>query len=78
MRKSLAQAKDFLIKYSYMWIEFLELNLRERRNSTRIVEAVAVDIAAEAVVTVCAELVVPRRRPSVRRGAQHAEAESLS
>ena len=69
MRKSLAQAKDFLIKYSYMWIEFLELNLRDGRNSKRIVEVAAVDIAAAAVVTVCAALAVPRRRPSARRDA---------
>ena len=66
MRKSLAQAKDFLIKYSYMWIEFLELNLRDGRNSIRIVEAEVVDKAVGAVVKVCAVLVVPRRRPSVR------------
>lgn len=68
MRKSLAQAKDFLIRYSYMWIEFLELNLRDGRNSNRIVEAgvVGVDTAAGAVVIVCAGLVAPRRRPSVR------------
>ena len=66
MRKSLAQAKDFLIKYSYMWIEFLELNLRERRNSNRIAEVVVADKAVVAVVIVCVALVVPRRRPSVR------------
>ena len=69
MRKSLAQAKDFLIKYSYMWIEFLELNLRDGRNSIRIAEAGGADSAAGAVVKVGVGLVVPRRRPSVRRGA---------
>ena len=65
MRKSLAQAKDFLIKYSYMWIEFLELNLRDGRNSTRIAEAGGADSAVVAVVTVCAVLVALRRRPVV-------------
>ena len=69
MRKSLAQAKDFLIKYSYMWIEFLELNLRDGRNSKRIVEVGAVETAVVAVVIVCVVLAVPRRRPSVRGGA---------
>ena len=52
-----------------MWIELLELNLRDGRNSKRIAEAaVAVDIAA-AAVSVCEVLAVPRRRPSVRGGA---------
>ena len=67
MRKSLAQAKDFLIKYSYMWIEFLELNLRDGRNSKRNEEVVVADTAVAAVVKVCDALVTPRRRPSVRR-----------
>ena len=65
MRKSLAQAKDFLIKYSYMWIEFLELNLRDGRNSTRIVEVAVADKAAVAVAIVRVVLAVPRRRPVV-------------
>ena len=66
MRKSLAQANDFLIRYSYMWIEFLELNLRDGRNGKRMVEVEAVDTAVVAVVKVCEVLAVPRRRPSVR------------